>query len=411
MTFDTDVVIVGAGPYGLSLAAHLRARRVNFRIFGEPMRFWRDLPDGINLKSPATSTNVFIPERGHTFPEWCRQRNLEDYEPCSMASFADYGLWMQRRFVPEIESVKVVNISRDGEVFRIAAENGATVKAKHVVVATGLSCLASTPGFLQHLQPPLLKHTSVVSDFSEFKGKRVAVIGGGASAIESGALVHEAGGMPEIFVRGSHVIIYDRTPRRRSLRERILRPTSPIGNGAVPFLIAKLPLLPHLLPTAKRLRLLNGYAPPSAPWWIKDRVANVVPISTRHEIVAAREVQGRVRLTIRSADALDREQDFDRVIAGTGYEKDITRLAFLDSGIVGKIGKIEKAPMLSMNFESSVKGLYFIGPMSELSFGPIARFVAGAEFTAKSLARYLDTQTSKRMLFVNIPRGAFNKAS
>jgi hypothetical protein len=118
-----------------------------------------------------------------------------------------------------------------------------------------------------------------------------------------------------------------------------------------------------------------------------------------------------VRLTIRSADALDREQDFDSVIAGTGYEKDITRLAFLDSGIVGKIGKIEKAPMLSMNFESSVKGLYFIGPMSELSFGPIARFVAGAEFTARSLARYLDTQTSKRMLFVNIPRGAFNKAS
>ncbi len=411
MSFNTDVVIVGAGPYGLSLAAYLRARRVNFRIFGEPMRFWRDLPHGINLKSPATSTNVFVPERGHTFSEWCRQRNLEDYEPCSMTSFADYGLWMQKKFVPEVEPVKVTNISRDEDVFVLLLENGETVRAKHVVVATGLSCLASTPSILQHLRPGLLKHTSILLDFSEFKGKRVAIIGGGASAIESGALVHEAGGMPEIFVREPHVVIYDRTSHKRSLRDRILKPSSPIGNGAVPFVIAKLPLLTHMLPNAKRLRLLNVFAPPSAPWWIKDRVVGLVPMSTSHTIMAAREIQSGVRLTIRSGNACERDDDFDAVIAGTGYKKDVAKLTFLDAGIVDQINKFEKAPILSMNFESSVRGLYFIGPMSELSFGPLSRFVAGASFAARTLSGHLRKQNSRRMTSINIPQRTFNSAS
>jgi FAD-dependent urate hydroxylase len=411
MSFDTDVAIVGAGPYGLSLAAHLRARRVNFRIFGEPMRFWRDLPDGINLKTPATSTNVFVPERGHTFPEWCRQRGLEDYEPCSMASFADYGLWMQRKFVPEIEHVKVAKISRDDDGFVTSLDNGETVRAKQVVVATGLSYLASVPAVLQHLPPGLLKHTSILSDFSQFKGKRVAIVGGGASAIEAGALVHEVGGKPEIFVREPHVVIYDRTPRKRSLGDRILRPSSPIGNGAVPFVVAQLPLFTYMLPDAKRLRLLNVFAPPSAPWWIKDRVVGIVPISTSHEIVAAREVQDCVRLTIRSKATRERDEDFDVVIAGTGYEKDVAKLAFLDTGIVDKIQTFEKAPILSMNFESSVQGLYFIGPMSELSFGPLSRFVAGASFSARTLTRHLRKQNLRRMPIINIPQRAFDRAT
>jgi FAD-dependent urate hydroxylase len=322
------------------------------------------LPDGINLKSPATSTNVFVPDRGHTFPEWCRQRGLEDYEPCSMASFADYGLWMQRKFVPEIEPVNVAKISRDDDIFVVSLCNGETFKTKHVIVATGLSCLASTPSILQHLPPSLLKHTSILSDFSEFKGKRVAIIGAGASAIESGALVREAGGRPEIFVRESRVVIYDRTPRHRSLRDRILSPSTPIGNGAVPLVVAKLPLLTYFLPNAKRVRMLEVFTYPSAPWWIKDRVVGLVPMFTSHAITAASEIQDGVRLKIRSGIAQERDEDFDAVIAGTGYEKDVARLTFLDSELVDKIRKFEKAPVLSMNFESSVKGLYFIGPIS-----------------------------------------------
>src|SRR3974377_2226373 len=95
----THVAMVGAGPYGLSLAAHLRARDVKFRIFGEPMRFWRNMPVGVNLKSLAFATNIALPTPGYSYPEWCRQHGLEDFEPCTMQSFAAYGLEIQKRFV------------------------------------------------------------------------------------------------------------------------------------------------------------------------------------------------------------------------------------------------------------------------------------------------------------------------
>src|SRR5277367_6178192 len=70
----TDVAIIGAGPYGLSLAAHLRAQGVNYRIFGEAMRFWLNMPIGVNLKSLAFATSIAVPKSGHSFPNWCLQR-------------------------------------------------------------------------------------------------------------------------------------------------------------------------------------------------------------------------------------------------------------------------------------------------------------------------------------------------
>ncbi len=388
----TEIVIVGAGPYGLSLAAHLRARSVGYRIFGAPMSFWRDLPAGINLKSPAISTNISVPPKGYSFSEWCRERNLEDHEPCSMDSFARYGLWMQEKFVPDVEPENVVEISEGRRAFDIALANGTALKAKQVVIATGLSYLASTPRELQHLPTNLLKHTFDLVDYSQFRGKRVAIIGAGASAVEAGALVHEAGGSPEVFARESNIVIYDRTPRTRPLLDRVLQPSSPIGNGKLPFIMARFPALARMLPDDRRLRLTNGFVPPSAPWWIKDRVVDVVPMHTNSSVVAAEESRGGVKLTVRSGAHGERTHDFDEVIAGTGYAKDISRLPFLNADLRRRIALLEQGPRLSRNFESSVKGLYFIGPLAELSFGPVSRFVAGADFAARNLARHLPQQ-------------------
>jgi len=393
---NPDVVIIGAGPYGLSLAAHLRARGVNFRIFGIPMGFWRDLPAGINLKSPASSTNISVPKTPVTFSEWCRERSLEDYEPCSMESFANYGLWIQAHFVPNVELTKVTAIARTDRGFDITLDDGSELSAPHVIVATGLSYLDAIPAAFRELPQEISKHTFHLSDYSEYRGKRVAIVGGGASAIEAGALVHEAGGFPEVFIREPNVLIYDRTPRYRSLRERILQPSSPIGNGKVPFLIGHFPQLPFLLPEARRLRLLSAFVPPSAPWWIKDRVVGVVPMHVASSIAGARTLDHGLSLTIRQQDQPEREQDFDAIIWGTGYEKDVSRLSFLSGDILRTMTLIEQAPKLSINFESSVGGLYFIGPMSEMSFGPITRFVAGAGFTAKSLSRHLARRVPKR---------------
>src|SRR5215831_12950568 len=389
MIETTNIVIVGAGPYGLSLAAHLRARGLDFRIFGQAMKFWREMPTGINLKSLAFATNISIPEGGHTFSEWCRQRDLEDFEPCAMETFAAYGLWMQNRFVPELEEVLVTNISKSGVNFEVTLSSGRRVRARRVVVCTGLSHLQSHPQVLRHLPQGLARHTCGISDYSEFRGKMVAIIGAGASAIEAGALVTEAGGKAEIFVRGREAIFHGRTRRERPLWERIREPITVFGAGRKHWILQQFPLLVHFLPEQRRVRLVTNYLGPASPWWIKDRVLGKVPIHVQSEVTEARAIGNRVWLKVRGPSQTARQLEVDRVIAGTGYEWNVSLLPFLAQDIQRGIRRTDRAPRLNLHFESSIEGLYFIGPMSAMSFGPLFRFVAGADFTVRTVARHL----------------------
>jgi cation diffusion facilitator CzcD-associated flavoprotein CzcO len=384
---ETDVAIIGAGPYGLSLAAHLRARGVKYRIFGEAMRFWRNMPVGVNLKSLAFATNIAVPKSGYSFPEWCRQHGLEDYEPCTMQSFSAYGLEMQKRFVPDVEEVLVTNVSLRSDGFELALSSGERLHSRKVVVCTGLSGLAQIPDVLRELGPDCMRHTFDISDYSEFRNKTVAVIGAGSSAIEAGALVREAGGCSEIFVRDQEAYFHGRTPRVRPLWERIKNPMTVLGSGRDNWVLQQLPLIVHRLPRERRTRFVKRYLGPASPWWIKDRVLGKVPIHVRHELVEVVNAGQRVQLKMRNGEGSLRNVEVDFVIAGTGYDVNVSRLKFLDPEILDRIHRTERAPTLSINFESSVPGLHFTGPLSMMCFGPIFRFVTGAEVTARRLAR------------------------
>src|SRR5580700_3205823 len=360
----TDVAIIGAGPYGLSLAAHLRARGVKYRIFGEPMRFWLNMPVGVNLKSLAFATNIAVPTRGYSFPNWCRQHGLEDFEPCTMQSFSAYGLEIQKHFVPDVEEVLATNVSVRAGGFEVALSSGEHLRSRKVVVCTGLSGLAQIPDVLRELGPDRMRHTFDISDYSEFRNKTVAVIGAGASAIEAGALVREAGGSSEVFVRGPNAVFHDRSPRVRPLWERIKNPMSVLGASRTSWVLQKLPLLVYHLPLERRTRLVKSYQGPASPWWIKDRVQGVVPIQVRHELIESGITGNRVQLRFRTGEGHVKDVDVDFVIAGTGYDADIARLSFLDPEVRRDVRRIERAPELNVHFESSVRGLHFLGPLS-----------------------------------------------
>jgi hypothetical protein len=385
----TDVTIIGAGPYGLSLAAHLRSRRVKYRIFGESMRFWRDMPIGVNLKSLAFATNIYVPQRGNSFPQWCVQNGLEDFEPCTMQSFAAYGCEMQKRFVPDLEEVLVTNVQMRDRQFEVTLASGERFSARKVAVCTGLSGLAHVPTVLQNLGRDRMRHTFDISDYGEFRNKTVAVIGAGASAIEAGALVHEAGGSSEVFVRGQEAVFHGRTPRDRPLWQRVKDPITVLGASRKSWVLQNLPLLVHRLPRERRTRFAKGYLGPASPWWIQDRVLGKVPIRTQHELVEAGTSGGRVQLKFRNGGGSSRAADVDFVIAGTGYDGDVARLGFLDPELLRRIECIERAPSLNSHFESTVPGLHFVGPLSFMSFGPLFRFVAGAKVAAPRVARRL----------------------
>jgi FAD-dependent urate hydroxylase len=386
---DTDVAIIGAGPYGLSLAAHLRAQGVKYRIFGEPMRFWRNMPVGVNLKSLAFATSIYVPKYGHSFPNWCRQHGLEDFEPCTMQSFSAYGLEMQKRFVPDVEEVLVTSVSsRDGG-FDVTLSSGERLRSRKVVVCTGLSGLAQIPEVLRELGPDCMRHTFDISDYTEFRNKTVAVVGAGASAIEAGALVYEAGGSSEVFVRGQEAVFHGRTPRERPLWESIKNPMTVLGPGRDNWILQQLPLSVYLLPRERRTHFVKRRFGPASPWWIKDRVLGKVPIHVRHEVVEVGTAGQRVQLKVRDGEGSFRNVEVDFVIAGTGYDANVSRLNFLDPEISDRIHRIEGAPTLNLNFESSVPGLHFTGPLSFMCFGPLFRFVTGADVTARRLARRL----------------------
>jgi cation diffusion facilitator CzcD-associated flavoprotein CzcO len=277
----TDVAIIGAGPYGLSLAAHPRARGVKYRIFGEAMRFWRNMPVGVNLKSLAFATSIPVPKSGYSFPYWCRQHGLEDFEPCTMQSFSAYGLEMQKRFVPDLEEVLATNVSLRSGGFEVARSSGELLHSRKVVVCAGLSGLAQIPDILRELGPDRVWHTFDISDYSEFRSKTVAVIGAGSSAIEAGALVCEAGGCSEVFVRGQEAIFHGRTPRVRPLWERIKNPMTVLGAGRDNWVLQQLPLSVHMLPRERRTRFVKRYLGAASPWWIKDRVLGADPRAPR----------------------------------------------------------------------------------------------------------------------------------
>src|SRR5437868_13375079 len=114
---STDVAVIGAGPYGLSVAAQLKARGLDFRIFGQPMIFWQRMLPKINLKSPDFGTNIYTPEPGNSFVEWCDQHGFAREEPIPMARFAQYGLEVQERLLPMVEKLEVANVRQDGDGF------------------------------------------------------------------------------------------------------------------------------------------------------------------------------------------------------------------------------------------------------------------------------------------------------
>ena len=383
-----EVVIAGAGPYGLSIATHLSNRKVPFRIFGQPMRFWQEMPPGVFLKSFGFATTIDGPEN-LAFDNWCRERGLEGREPCSADSFYEYGLWLQKRLVPEVERVDVQRIERAGDGFVVTLTSGERVEARRVVVAVGLRYFQRMPEVLAGLPRELVSHTAEHRSYDQFPGKEVCVIGAGQSAFEAAGFLHRSGSRVQLLIRKSRPIFYTKTPIQRSLLNRLWDPLSVLGAGKLNWVIEHFPLGPSFLPDAKRVRLTLGHPAPAGAWWVRDWVEGKVTIRTRCEIISARPEGGRLLLRVREQDKGEYELRTDHLVAGTGFEVDLDRLPFLSEDLRGCLDRIEKSPRLNRHCESSVPGLYFVGIMSAFSLGPLFRFVAGTAYTGPVLARHL----------------------
>ena len=394
-----DVAIIGAGPYGLSIAAHLQARGIDFRIFGPPMEAWKShMPAGMMLKSDGSSSDLSEPEGHLTLKEFCGQRRFEHHDtqkPVPLDTFIEYGLAFQRRFVPMVEPRLLVSLARSSNNFSLRFADGEVVAARRVIVAVGIIPFRWMPGFLGGLPPELLSHSSQFGTVDHFRGKAVAVLGAGASALDLAALLHEQGAETSVIARRAELDFHS-FPASRAVWRRVLRPNTGIGLGWRLRIFSDAPQVFRALPQKVRRHQVSTLLGPSGGWFMKDRILGRVQLLTGRTTQKALIRNGRVHLSLSTSDGRQSEIAADHVIAATGYRIDLRQLKFLTTETLARIRSVENEPLLSANFESTVPGLFFVGPMSMSSFGPVTRFVYGAKYTAFRIVGHLARSASRR---------------
>jgi thioredoxin reductase len=375
-----DAVVVGAGPYGLSTAAHLRGRGLRVAVFGRTMEMWRrHMPKGMLLRSHWWATNLSDPRNEFSFEQYCRESQQDKAYPVPIQTFIDYGAWFQQRAVPEVDDTYVASIQREGQAFLLTLADGREVRSQAVVMAIGLRYYANRPEPYDELPEGLVSHTSEHGDFGPFKGRRVVVIGGAQSAIESAALLIEAGATVDVVSR--RPIMWLAPERQRGILERLRAPDAKIAPGWQNWVLDHLPFLFYRFPQPKKDHY-NSYYMAGATHWLRGRVIDRATLHEGQTVAKIEPVDGHVEVTVSDGTTVRA----DHILLGTGYRVNIDRVTMLDPSLRAEIETDGGFPVLSHWFEASVPGLYFVGITSLRAFGPLYRFVAGCGAAASRVA-------------------------
>jgi FAD-dependent urate hydroxylase len=381
---DCNAVVIGAGPYGLSSAAYLRASGVETRVFGDPMAFWENqMPAGMCLRSNWGASHIADPKQELTLDAYCRQNGNHISKPIPLDRFVDYGRWYQSQAVRDLEKRNVLSVDLDSRGFKILMADGEEFTSRRVVVAAGISLFATRPPEFVGIPSELASHTSEHKDLRKFKGQRVVVIGVGQSALESAALLQEAGVEVEVIARkktlnwvGLHARLH-----HLGVVSRMLYSTRDVGPAGISRLVA----MPHLFrrfPRSFQDRTAYRAIRPAGAGWLQQRIAEV-PITLGRSVTSAVVAGSQLRLRLDDRT----ERLVDHALLATGFRVDVSRYPFLSAALSKQLKTVQGFPVLKRGLESSISGLHFVGKPAAWSFGPLLGFVSGAEFASNELVR------------------------
>jgi thioredoxin reductase len=378
---NTDLLIIGAGPFGLAVAAQAAHDRVEHVIVGKPMEFWRaHMPKGMFLRSACDwhldplgvhTIDAFLNTQGKT---------AKDVEPLSLDFYLSYVEWFQQQknINPLPVYVEQIDCSPAETNHRfIATTPDGVINANRVVLAPGFKHFAHTPAeLIERLPKDRYQHTSTFVDFRDAKNKRYLIIGGRQSAFEWAALLLEAGAVA-IHLAHRHVtpafdvadwswvnVLVDNMAEDPSWFRRLSQAEKDEVN--------------HRLWAEGRLKLEPWLAPR-----LKDDRVSVWP---QTQLVSCQETSsGELEALLSNGETIR----IDQVVLATGYKVDIARLPILANTLRTTLETRNGFPVLDDHFETSIPGLFITSMPATQDFGPFFGFTVSVRTSARLIGERL----------------------
>lgn len=367
-----DLIIIGAGPYGLAAAAEARKEKLDYLLIGRPMNFWlKSMPGFMLLRSPFIASSIYSPDSSLSLKNYYREtgREIQRRKPVPLAIYLKYIDWYVKKAGLHIREEEVVHISREGSAaFTVTTGTGEILRAKTVIMAVGNPSFATIPEQLRGVERKYFSHTVDLPEFSSLAKKKVLVVGGGQSAIEACWGLIQAGAEVELTHRQKK-LVWHNIPLRINI---------PLLHFFVAF-----PTVLELVPWPVRKLVGDMVSEPTVDKWLRPKVESKITEYAGTVISTVEEVPGGVKVLF--ADG--RETVVEHLVLGTGYGVDVKKLSLLDPGIVNTLEIRDGYPVISGNLESSIAGLFFTGVLAKGRFGPTFNFIFASPAGAKRVIK------------------------
>jgi cation diffusion facilitator CzcD-associated flavoprotein CzcO len=370
-----ELLVIGAGPYGLSTGALAHERGVDTLVVGRPMGFWRDsMPAGMFLRS---GSQWHIDAGGvHTLEAYLEERGMsrEEVDPIPIRVFLDYCDWFRRVKGVDVREDLVDELALCDEGFDATLRSGEHVVARAVVCAPGIRHYAYLPDWARDVRADRSAHTCDLVRFDDVAGSRVLIVGGRQSAYEWAALIREHGAARVDIVHRHDIPRFEKISWQfvDSHMERTIN----VGGYWRKLAALEQEAIAGQFWAAGRLTL-ERWLTPRLDWADLHRWpgTEVVEVDRSGDVLAVR-LSNSERLTV------------DRVVFASGYRADLTRVPYL-AKLVGQIEQANGFPILDEAFATNLAGLYVVGFSSVQDFGPFFGFVRGCPAAATLVVRDL----------------------
>ena len=369
---ETDLLVIGAGPFGLAVAAQASHLGIEHLVVGRPMEFWRkNMPAGMYLRS-ACDWHL-DPLNVHTIDKFLEERRqtATDVEPLSLDFYLSYAEWFQKQKQITALPLHIERLDVSDNRFTATTRSGDTIHARNVVIAPGFTHFTNIPPELKSRLPAgRFVHTCDFVDFSAARDKRFLIIGGRQSAFEWAALLVEAG------ARAVYITHRHDSPAFAAADWSWVNPlVDAIGDNPGWFRNlsqAEKDDVNHRLWAEGRLKV--------EPWLQVRLNSDHVRVLPRTEVAKCVEINNEQHVTLSNGETIT----CDEIVLATGYKVDITRLPILAAGnILDQLATRNGFPLLDEHFQTSINGLFITSMPATQDFGPFFAFTISVRVSAK----------------------------